>query len=148
MKIKGEGTLKSLVPKMFRAAVNRFDNILDAQNAWEQFYEEVCEPSSTVHQRYMRLNPVLARKIQLDDVDSFYELKQMVETKLKRHEWKNEAQLVAFRLIASSFFFQKSVKQADETAVEGKYSPHCEWLSFDTYIQGGSNAGSPTTLKS
>lgn len=66
------------------------------------------------------MNPEVAKKIQLDDVDSIYHLKQMVDTALKSQKWRNDTKAVAFRLIASSFYFQKDHYSGDEATVQGK----------------------------
>lgn len=107
-------------PKWFQVAVNRFDNILDAQNAWDQFYEEVREPSSSVGQRYIRLNPELKTKVKLDDVESLRWLKDSVTEVLRSSKWKHDTKAIAQRLIATSFFFEKDPNAADESIIQGK----------------------------
>jgi hypothetical protein len=106
-------------PKWFQVAINRFDNILDAQNAWDQFYYEVREPNSTVNHRYIRLNPEVKTKVKLDDLKSFYALKGWVKACLQSTRWRNDTRAVANRLIASSFFFEKDPNNATENSIQG-----------------------------
>lgn len=107
-------------PNFFQVAFNRFDNILDAQNAWDQFYEEVREPSSTVGQRYIRLNPELQKKVKLDKVDELPWLREAVRGILRTPKWKFETKMVAHRLVASSFFFEKASTDAEENCIQGE----------------------------
>jgi hypothetical protein len=105
--------------KWYRVVINRFDNILDAQNAWDQFQQENRGRDETSNQRYIRLNPVLKSKVKLDDVKSLEELKRSVDTCLKSPQWKADTRAVARRLIASSFFFEEDPKFKSEDSIQG-----------------------------
>jgi hypothetical protein len=118
-KTNGSSWTSWLKPQFFQVAVNRFDNILDAQNAWDQFYHDVREPHSSLNSRYVRLNPELKSKVKLDDVKSFLELKGHVTQCLQTHKWRSDAKAVASRLIASSFFFEKDPNHESENSIHG-----------------------------
>jgi hypothetical protein len=106
-------------PKWFQVAINRFDNILDSQNEWDRFYQEVQEPSNTANDRYIRLNPEIKSKVKLDDTKSFAHLKNIIGTSLKSPKWKAETRAVASRLIASSFFFEKDCISSTKCSIQG-----------------------------
>lgn len=107
--------------RTYKVALNRFDNLLDAQIAWDQFEQEVREPDELGNSRYIRLNPKMPTKVKLDDVDQLQDLKSRVNDTLKNTRWNIDARTVARRLIASSFFFEKDVNFKDKDIVQGRH---------------------------
>jgi len=82
-----EGFLAKHKPKMFRAALNRFDNTADAQKTWDQFLQEVRLPHSSTNSRYVRLNPKLNKLPKFDDTPEFHNLVHVTKAVLKSAEW-------------------------------------------------------------
>jgi hypothetical protein len=117
---KRGGTWASwMTPKWFQVAINRFDNILDAQNAWDQFYQEVQGFSYHTKQRYVRLNPETEKKVKLDETQLLESLKKSVDSCLRSPSWKMDTKAIASRLIASSFFFEKDYISSTEYSIKG-----------------------------
>jgi hypothetical protein len=106
--------------RTYKVALNRFDNMIDAQNAWDQYEREVRESDEIKNTRYIRLNPELKSKTKLDDVEKLSELEQRVSECLKTTKWVLETRTVARRLIASSFFFEKDSDFKDKEIVKGE----------------------------
>jgi hypothetical protein len=118
---KNERDARITDTRLYRVAFNRFDNILDAQNAWDQFEQEVREPYETTNGRYIRLNPELKSKVELDDVKSLEELRKRVDHCLGSIKWMIETRTVAKRLIASSFFFEKDSNSKQKDIIQGSH---------------------------
>jgi hypothetical protein len=110
---------------MFQPALNRFDSMLDAQNAWELFYQDVQEGGKTsmANERYIRLNPELKSKIEMDDVRSLKDLRDSVRATLRLPKWIIDCGLVAKRLISSSFYFERDENRLDQETIRGMHLP-------------------------
>jgi hypothetical protein len=116
---------KSTDTRVFKVALKRFDNMMDAQNAWEQFEQEVREPYEPQNGRYVRLNPEMKSRVKLDDVSKMRELRGRVEDCMKTPKWQTQTRIVAKRLIASSFFFEKDADSKDKDIIEGNNIDLC-----------------------
>jgi hypothetical protein len=116
---KHERDARNTDTRLYRVAINHFDNILDAQNAWDQFEQEVREPYETTNGRYIRLNPELKSKVKLDEVKSLEELRKKVDECLKSTKWIIETRTVTRRLIASSFFFEQDLNSKQKDIIQG-----------------------------
>jgi hypothetical protein len=96
-------------------------NIIDAEIAWRVFLEErtgtaaLAAPQSTLETRYIRLNPEFSIVPELDDVESLEELSRNTA----RGIFDESIEDLALHLIASTFYFKKTVCSVDET---GKYN--------------------------
>jgi hypothetical protein len=102
-----------------KIAINRLDNLLDAQIAWEQFEQEVQEPGETKNSRYIRINPKLQMKFKLDDVKKLQQLKEKVKYTLGTPKSNINMRNVARRLISSSFFFEKDHNLKHKDIIQG-----------------------------
>ncbi|KAF8852713.1 hypothetical protein BDZ45DRAFT_807214 [Acephala macrosclerotiorum] len=123
---KHERDVRNVNTRVYRVALNRFDNILDAQHAWDQFEQEVREPFQGSKGPYIRLNPELkSKKVKLDDVKSLPELKRRVAECLKTNQWMTETKAVARRLVASSFFFDRDPDLKEKDSIQGCI--HCRF---------------------
>jgi hypothetical protein len=110
------------IAKGISELVGYLGDTLNAQKAWEKFYDKVRESSSSTSQRYVRLNPELPTVlVKVDGVHQMDELRQHVKRTLRSPKWRDEVKSVAHRLIASSFFFEEIRMFADgnEDIVEG-----------------------------
>lgn len=117
---KHEKEPKSTDTRVFRIALKRFDKVMDAQNAWDQFEQEVREPHEPQNGRYIRLNPEMKSKAKLDDVGGMGELQRRIEDCLKTPKWQTQILNVARRLVSSSFFFEKDNDFKEKDTIEGK----------------------------
>ncbi|KAF4630883.1 hypothetical protein G7Y89_g7253 [Cudoniella acicularis] len=118
-KISRGGKLSKIKSKMFKTALNRFDNTADAETTWDQFLQEVRLPNSFVNHRYIRLNPKVKKQFQFDDVEEYWTLIRNNNVAIKSKNWTSTLRNVAHRLIASSFYFEKDTNDTDENTVQG-----------------------------
>ncbi|KAJ4295420.1 hypothetical protein N0V90_007432 [Kalmusia sp. IMI 367209] len=103
-----------------RAAYNRLEDVINCERQWQEFLEMVIQPGERLQQgsRYVRINPDINRepppldaKIELD------QLQKEVSQVLTTHRHRLELELVVFRLIASTFYFEK--EQVTRNRMEG-----------------------------
>ena len=120
--------------RTYKVALNRFDNLLDAQSTWDQYEQEVRGSNESRDSRYIRLNPELKSKVKLDDVDSIQELKKRVDECLTSNKWIIETRTVARRLIASSFYFEKDANFKDKDIIHGRHHIPCFRQEFTAKI--------------
>jgi len=102
--------------------MNSFNDTLNAQKVWDDFYDEVRESSSISSQRYVRLNPELPTDwVKIDNIRHMDELRLHVKGVLRSPKWQEEVKSVSHRLIASSFFFEeiRMLAYGNEDVVEG-----------------------------
>lgn len=106
---------------MFQPAINRFDSMLDAQHAWEIFYQDVKDGDRVglTKDPYIRLNPELKKKIKMDDVKAVNELRNDVRTTLRLEKWAFKCSVVAKRLISSSFYFERDENRFNQEKIIG-----------------------------
>ncbi|KAI0888236.1 uncharacterized protein GGS22DRAFT_95044 [Annulohypoxylon maeteangense] len=110
----------SLPHSLLSIATNRFDNLLECNKIWDNYFAETSSSdysriSSMNKRRLIRLNPDLRFKVpRLDAVEELDHIEKAAIADLN----KNKAKVieVAHRLIASTFFFEKdpnSVRPTD-----------------------------------
>jgi hypothetical protein len=88
------------------------DSVLDSEIAWKEFYAEVLGPTFPEDNcgRYIRINPDLGYGLPaLDEKERMLEVQIAASTALKTHDNQVKIQETAHRLIASTFYFQKSL---------------------------------------
>ena len=110
---------------MLNLLLNRADNILNTELAWDSFMVDIKPSKDHEQSRYQRLNPIIQyRPPALDEVHEMDKLQLDVYTAMRRGPQNSMARKVAHRLIASSFFFEKSIvpSAVDETVILGKLS--------------------------
>ncbi|GIZ36674.1 hypothetical protein CKM354_000014300 [Cercospora kikuchii] len=113
---------------MFRAVYKRFENILDAENAWESFVRSLDLDPTTDAQRYTRLNPELGEDPPpLDAKRDVSRLHELVKDKLRAPEFQFSAEIVALQLIASSFYFVTEQIKAGQGAKICRGRIHCKF---------------------
>jgi len=82
-------------------------HILNCDRRWEQFCAVMIRPGSDgTPRQYIRMNPDLSFPVpHLDDLDCLSTLRMEVRDIMQRNkEWLSD---VAYRLVASTFFFEK-----------------------------------------
>ncbi|KAF2096172.1 FabD/lysophospholipase-like protein [Rhizodiscina lignyota] len=98
--------------------INRVDNILNSDQAWEDFKKDVLpSKNSPDSRRYQRINPKLGfRPPNLDDKRQLDLLQATVRVKLQEEErYLKKISRVAHQLVASSFYFERlSVHKEDD----------------------------------
>lgn len=104
----------------------RIKDFLDAEQIWKTFRDDVVGNSSPiVAQRFVRVNPKLIIPVpKLDDHEASGLLRNAVGNSLASAEMTMLVEKVAHRLIASSFYFDKTspTKVAGgATVIEGTY---------------------------
>lgn len=99
------------------------DNILDAELAWRDFFGNLQGQDSPERssQRYIRLNPDLKSDVPpLDAKDKLRELQGRVAQELESPLNQLTIMVVAQKLIASSFYFEKAAPK--ENGVNAGYT--------------------------
>ena len=110
---------------LYRIAVDHIASALDSEKAWHS-YMNVLQPPSNHRSKYIRINPQLNEDPpRLDDVERMSYIQEMVREMLISDD---KIQRVALRLIASSFYFEKS-QSVDATSdgrvqIKGMYCDH------------------------
>ncbi|OCL08081.1 hypothetical protein AOQ84DRAFT_293846 [Glonium stellatum] len=95
---------------------HRFDNILNAELAWNDFVKVVVDSEhSNNRRRYIRINPNLNHDPPpLDEKKQIYKLQEDAITSLSFTNEKIQIQKIAYRLIASSFYYDRTSATRDE----------------------------------
>lgn len=90
--------------------LKRVDNILDSESTWRSFRSDVVGNSSHIQaQRYTRMNPqVKFRTPKMDDKSQVSKLYEDVRARLQTHGMRTKVIRIAYRLVASSFYFEMS----------------------------------------
>jgi hypothetical protein len=97
-------------PYLIEALLNRIDNILDCERAWNNFLADTIQSSDLKepYSRYQRLDLDLrSEPPRLDEKDKLDQLRATVQKSLKEKKEIEKIQLVARQLVASSFYFDK-----------------------------------------
>jgi hypothetical protein len=94
------------------------DRILDAELAWHDFQADVIDnPHSDLSghsRRYVRINPNVGKVPKLDQKREMRQLQSDTVKALQRREMRAKVQNVAFRLVASLFYYERhSTPKAD-----------------------------------
>lgn len=83
------------------------DSIFDAEREFKRF--EADHAHQGVSNRYLRLNPDLRREPPaLDETSQMLPLQEHVQNLFKTPEYELTAERIAYRLVASSFYFTKA----------------------------------------
>ena len=100
---------------LYRIAVDHIASALDSEKAWHS-YMNVLQPPSEYRTKYVRINPQInEHPPRLDEVERMSYIQDIVREMLGSDE---KIPKVALRLIASSFYFEKS--QSVEIASNGR----------------------------
>ena len=122
---------------LYKIAIDHIASALDSEKAWHS-YMNVLQPPSNHRAKYIRLNPQLHEDPPgLDEVDRMSYIQDVVR---EMSSLDNRIQKVAFRLISSSFYFEKSqsVELASDGSVEirGMYCAHLSESICSIYFAG------------
>ena len=91
------------IRSMLDVLLNRADNILNTEMAWNRFIVDILPADDNTQSRYQRLNPVIPYKPpSLDEVGEIEKVQAEVHIAMRRGLNNNRARRVAHRLIASS----------------------------------------------
>jgi hypothetical protein len=114
-------TFSTFTGQLWNTVSSRFDNILNCTKIWNDFRLDVLGgPYASDRRRYIRLNPDLGFKVpKLDEVARLRDVQQAARDQLKSGPASARVKEVAHRLIASTFFFEKT--EASTREQEGKY---------------------------
>lgn len=88
----------------------RVESALDAEATWREFRKDVVGTvSHAAADRYIRINPRTKNRIpKMDDKAQLHPLLEDVRNSLRLHGSQTKIKDVAQRLVASSFYFEKS----------------------------------------
>ncbi|KAJ8114147.1 hypothetical protein OPT61_g3904 [Boeremia exigua] len=103
----------------------RVESALDAEATWREFRKDVVGMSTpAAAERYIRINPRTRNRIpKMDDKSQLDPLLEDIKNSLRQHGPQTKIKNVAQRLVASSFYFEKSgpSRHAEEhIIVQGK----------------------------
>lgn len=105
----------------------RVESALDAEATWREFRKDVV--GTTPHaaaERYIRLNPRTKNRIpKMDDKSQIDNLQEEVINSLRTHGSQTKVKDIAQRLVASSFYFEKTSPSRpvdDHIIVQGMFS--------------------------
>lgn len=137
------------VVQFWKTLVNRVDNVLNAELMWKDFRSWVDDDQGLESQRYMRINPNLGFKPpRMDEKNEIERLSRTVQEQLKRKTgYHAKIRKVAYRLVASTFFFEKKELLPPHDGAYLCRGMHCSPVkSFlaNVWIQGVYVADSPT----
>ena len=93
------------LPRFLKVLKDRMQNMLNAQETWDQFYRTA--PGD--FKRYVRINPDLADLPALDETSKLETLETEIKDVLRRRQWVGIIEDVVQRLIASCFYFDKTL---------------------------------------
>ena len=110
---------------LYRIAVDHIASALDSEKTWDS-YMNVLQPPSNHRSKHIRINPQLNEDPpRLDEVERMSYIQNKVREMLISD---NKVQKVALRLIASSFYFEKSqsvdVTSDGRVQIRGMYYGH------------------------
>lgn len=121
--VSRRNTLNTSRPLRTNASVNKLDDYSNNDKVWDRFIRSKSLPKSfisteEIRQRYIRINPALDMKIpKLDAARKVFELEREAREVLQSNEGLVKES--AHRLIASSFFFEKTPGSVKQTALYG-----------------------------
>ena len=96
--------------------VNRVDNILNSEQIWQNFRNDVLGTNNAGEsRRYERINPNLGcRPPRLDEVDQLESLQRTVRDRVRMNGYYHQKiSRIAHRLVASTFYFEKLSHQQE-----------------------------------
>ncbi|KAH8665171.1 hypothetical protein BGZ60DRAFT_379045 [Tricladium varicosporioides] len=125
------GPTKARDPKTYTEQIwgivdSSIKHMLNCDRRWEQFCDVMIRPGSEgTPRQYIRANPELSFPVPaLDDIESVPKLRQEVQKIMKRPKNKEWLRDMAYRLVASTFFFEKdhvSIREEeDQFACKGR----------------------------
>ncbi|KAI9789319.1 MAG: hypothetical protein M1816_006208 [Peltula sp. TS41687] len=127
------------VKNYFSVLVNKLDNILDTERAWDDFFRDIVGGrwSTEASARYIRLN------LDLKSAPPALDQKEMLETlhrttqKLlqEEHAFIRQVEDVTNRLVASSFYFKKLKIENDNGSFTCSGSIHSKFHNSPHYIE-------------
>ncbi|KAF2134377.1 hypothetical protein P153DRAFT_402048 [Dothidotthia symphoricarpi CBS 119687] len=93
----------------------RVESVLDAELTWKEFRKDVVGTSSPVAaERYIRINPTTkSRTPKMDDKTQIHILRNEIKSDLRTRGMQMNIEKIAHRLVASSFYFEKSGPSRD-----------------------------------
>jgi hypothetical protein len=105
----------------------RVESALDAEATWREFRKDVVGTTSdAAAERYIRINPRTKNRIpKMDDKSQIDTLQEDIISNLRTHGSQTKIKNIAQRLVASSFYFEKSCPSRvadDHIIVQGKWS--------------------------
>ncbi|KAK5360276.1 hypothetical protein LTS13_010366 [Exophiala xenobiotica] len=106
-----------LFSKYFDVLVNRIDKILDAEREWQVFHAEAQNTGKSMDggSRCIRVNLDLGKEPPaLDAKTELTNLQTQVVQLLRSREYQNDIEQVAYRLVASTFYFIKDSVSAND----------------------------------
>ncbi len=114
-------TFPAFAGQLWNTVRSKFGNILNCTKTWNTFRSDVLGGIyAGDRRRYIRLNPDLGFKVpKLDAVDLLGDIQQAARNQLKSSAASAQVKEVAHRLVASTFFFERTDASTKEQ--EGKY---------------------------
>jgi hypothetical protein len=89
---------------------DRMDNLINTELSWINFTTDIFTPDQDVRSRYQRFNLDLGYEPpKMDKVDQLSVLEEQAHERLKEQGNRHKIRQIAFRLVASSFYFEKSM---------------------------------------
>lgn len=106
----------------------RVESALDAEATWREFCKDVIGTAPyAAAERYVRFNPGTVNRIpKMDDKSQIDTLLEDVTSTLRGHDSRTKIKSIAQRLVASSFYFERSCparRTDDHIIVQGKFVP-------------------------
>ncbi|PSN59126.1 hypothetical protein BS50DRAFT_594903 [Corynespora cassiicola Philippines] len=129
-----------------QVVTKRVQDQLDTELRWKKFRKDIVGNSCNITAaRYIRINPETElRTPNMDDKSQVHDLQDEVRSKLRTHGMSVEIEAITHRLVASSFYFEKSgpLREAgDRITIQGNI--RCRFDAGSTnlrnlgrYIQG------------
>lgn len=111
----------------------RVESALDAEATWREFRKDVVGTTShAAAERYIRVNPRTTNRIpKMDDKSQIYTLQEDIVSSLRTHRLHTKIVNIAQRLVASSFYFEKtspSRRADDHIIVQGRSVPTIKYI--------------------
>ena len=120
----------------------RMDDILDSESIWKEFRKDIITNSSRAEaQRYIRINPkVKSRTPKMDEKRDMARLYDEVKAYMVKTSVRNRIRAIAYRLVASSFYFERSgpPREADDhVTVQGEslYATNSRKIQVHYFLQ-------------
>lgn len=104
----------------------RVESVLDAELTWKEFQKDVVGTSSPIAaERYIRVNPrTQNRTPKMDDKAQITTLHEEIKFSLRTHSMWTKIEAITHRLVASSFYFEKSGpsrEAGDRITIQGEH---------------------------
>ncbi|KAI9717966.1 MAG: hypothetical protein M1828_007058 [Chrysothrix sp. TS-e1954] len=107
------------IEKMLKILMTRMDKALDADLIWDQYHNEVAGPDSDPKDaaRYIRMNQKFkGQRPQLDAKAQLRTMQDRLAKELRLEEYPVKLQRIAYRLVASTFYFEKKLPKYDDVS--------------------------------